>query len=70
MLAFSGVDKSRKTNKYWYKACRVIIETKGNGGTGTKLESKFPDKISGYRYRPFLHTAAILIYLSVCLDRF
>ena len=45
MLAFSGYDKSKKSNKYWYKACRVIIETKGNGGTATKLESKFPDKI-------------------------
>ena len=33
MLAFSGIDKSRKPNKYWYKACRVITETKGNGGT-------------------------------------
>ena len=32
MLAFSGIDKSRKPNKYWYKACRVINETKGNGG--------------------------------------
>ena len=32
MLAFSGIDKGRKPNKYWYKACRVITETKGNGG--------------------------------------
>ena len=32
MLAFSGIEKGRKSNNYWYKACRVITETKGNGG--------------------------------------
>ena len=45
MLAFSGIDKGRKPNKYWYKACRVITETKGNGGLRLIMSKSSSDNI-------------------------